>query len=90
MVLKVFTVYDSKAEAFLRPFFMRSQGEAIRAFSELVNDGKSEFSKYPGDYTLFWISEYNEEDGTFNNTMTKQNLGTALEHKHAPTLVKEA
>lgn len=78
-LLKMFTVYDSKAEAYLAPFCFKSKGEAIRAFTETVNDGKSTFSKYPADFTLFELGDYHEESAQFGLHPTPVSVGVALE-----------
>ena len=52
MIHKIFSVYDSKVEAYLQPFFMQTRGAAVRAITELVADPKHQFGKYPMDYTL--------------------------------------
>ena len=65
---------------------MRSKGEAIRAFSNTVNSPESQFSKHPGDYTLFEIGEYDEETGTLIPHQSKISLGCAIEHKKTPDL----
>ena len=51
MILKMYTVFDSKVGAYLPPFFLRSNGEAVRSFITTCNDPKHSFYKYPGDYT---------------------------------------
>lgn len=58
--MKIFTVYDSKSEAYLQPFFMQSKGAAVRAFSDLANDKAHTFGKHPEDYVLFEIGSYDE------------------------------
>lgn len=55
MMQKIFTIYDSKAHAYLPPFFLPEAGMAVRVFSDCVNDKSHQFSKHPGDYTLFQI-----------------------------------
>lgn len=60
MKLKVYAIQDSKAELFLTPFFMKTDGEAIRAFSDLVMDERSRVSKHPEDYRLYRIGEYDD------------------------------
>lgn len=37
MKLKMFAVYDQKAEAYMNPFVMQTKGQAIRAWSDTVN-----------------------------------------------------
>lgn len=58
MKLSAFTVRDSCAEAFIRPFFAQSPGAAIRSFSDEVNGGDSPVSSHPQDYTLFEIGVF--------------------------------
>lgn len=65
MIQKVFSVYDRAATAYLQPFFMPARGLAIRAFTDLCNDEKNQFSKHPGDYELFELGEYDDVAGKF-------------------------
>lgn len=81
MLFKVFTVYDSKVEAYMSPFVMRSRGEAIRAWESTVNDPNTQFYKHPADFTLFEIAEWNEQKGKFENYSAPNSIGTALEFK---------
>ena len=81
MIVKVFTVFDSKVGAYLQPFFMRSRGEAIRAYTDMCNDGKSEFNKYPEDYTLFELGEYSDENAKFHMYDAPHSLGVGSEFK---------
>lgn len=79
MIYKIFTVFDSKVEAYLTPFFMRSKGEAIRRISELVADSKHDFSKYPADYTLFELGEYFDDTGGLYPHKASVNLGCLID-----------
>lgn len=63
MNYKVFSIFDSKAEAFLRPFFSQTLGVCRRSLGEAMNDPRSEFSKYPHDYLLWEIGEFDDEIG---------------------------
>lgn len=79
MKLKVFTVYDSKLEAYLQPFYMQSKGQALRSWMDTIQDKDTQFNKHPGDFTLFEIGEWDPIAGGIYNYPTKFNLGTALE-----------
>lgn len=79
MKSKVFTIYDSKAEAFMNPFLMSKKGQAIRAFENSINDPSTQFHQHPADYTLFEIGEFDDETGNYSMYDAKLNLGTALE-----------
>lgn len=81
MILKMFTVYDSKAEAYMTPFFLNTIGQAIRSFSDTCNDKSHPFNLHPGDYTLFESGTYDNSTAQCVPALTLKSLGTALEHK---------
>ncbi len=81
MILQVFSVFDVKAEAYLPPFFMKTKGEAIRAFSASCNDPESMFSKYPLDYTLMAIGTFDDSSGVISGLKVPSPLGTAFDFK---------
>lgn len=85
MILKVFTVYDSKAQAYLQPFFMQSAGQAIRAWEDTSNNPETQFSRHPADFTLFEVGTYDDQVGRFENLNAPVALGTALQLKKQPT-----
>lgn len=91
---KVFTVKDSKADAWNQPFFKSTHGEAERDFRTLVNDNKSLLSQYPEDFDLYYLGEYDEMTGKFITLDTPQHVIKAVlcvapkaERNPAPTLV---
>ncbi len=61
---QIFTVYDTKAKAYLPPFFLPQQGMATRVFADLCNQEGHQFNKHPEDYSLYTI-------GTFDNIKAK-------------------
>lgn len=79
MILKIFSVYDCKVEAYMSPFFMQSRGQAIRAFGDTVKDTSSQFSKHPADFTLFELGTYDDSSASFDLHVTPINLGVAIE-----------
>lgn len=79
MKLKVFTCYDCKVESYGNPFFMKTKGEAIRGFAEVSNDEKSQIAKYPEDFTLFELGEYDDSNGKFVLHSTPISIGKAIE-----------
>lgn len=79
LTVQMFTVYDSKAETFINPFFMMSKGEAIRGFTTMLNDKETAYGKYPADFTLFHIGEYEVTTGTLYPFNSKENLGNGLQ-----------
>lgn len=80
MEIKIFSVYDQKAEAYAQPFFMLTTGLAVRAFEASVQDPSTSFSKNPEDFTLFEIGIYDDAKGVIKTHETKINLGCAIEY----------
>ena len=80
MIHKIFTVYDSKAELFMQPFFMPTTGQALRSFEDTCNDPSTLFAKHPADFTLFEIGSYEDITCAIHINDSKVNLGTALEY----------
>ena len=79
MKLKIFSVFDSKAEAFLPPFFAGTKGQAIRSFSDAVQDSGHAFSKHCSDYTLFELGLFDDSDANIIMLPTPVSLGIAIE-----------
>ncbi len=88
MLLKVYTVYDSKSEAYMQPFYTQTHGQAMRSFADTANDKQSTISRHAGDFTLFQIGEFDDENASFKDTL-HVNLGCALEFKEATNPIKE-
>ena len=63
MILKVFSVFDSKLQVFNTPFFSRSAADASRSFSDLVRDSRTTVGQHPDDFFLYEIGQYSDETG---------------------------
>jgi len=87
MKLKMYSVYDSKAECFGTPFFMSSRGLAIRAFTDLVNDTRSSVNKYPGDFSLFEVGEWDDNNARVES-FAPVSLGIAQSYVKEAEVVK--
>ena len=81
MKLEIFSVYDGAVKAYLQPFFSRSKGEAIRSFTDAVNDEKSQFNKHAADYCLVYLGAYDDAVGTFA-PVTPERILTAQDAQH--------
>lgn len=82
MILQMFTVFDSKAEAYLPPFTTAARGQAVRSFSDTCNDPEHVFNKHPEDYTLFALGEFDDTTAEFDPLLTPVSLGVASEFIH--------
>jgi len=74
MILKMFAIRDSKAEFYNQPFFQKTHGEAERNFRSLATDEKSQISKYPEDFDLYYLGEYDDQTGQMNPQKTPQHI----------------
>lgn len=80
MVLEIFSVYDSKAGAFLQPFFAQSKGSALRSFQDAACTQDHLFCKHASDFTLFHLGEFDDSTGRIVLRDAFEPLGTALEY----------
>ncbi|QCQ84795.1 nonstructural protein [Blackfly microvirus SF02] len=78
MKLKIFAVYDNGVNAYLRPFYGRSKGEAVRMFIEAANDKENNFHKFAADYILMELGEFDDVSGIFSGVEPRRVMG-ALE-----------
>lgn len=81
MLLKAFSIRDSKAEIFNQPFFKKSHGEAERDFMQLVRDQKSTVWQFPEDFDLYYVGNYDDQTGTFSSLDTPQHVVKAVSVK---------
>lgn len=79
MVLRVFAVFDTKVGTYAKPFFMQTKGQALRGWSDVVNDPSTEVAKHPEDFVLFELAEYDDASGSFTNHAAPISLGLAIE-----------
>ncbi len=63
MNFRIFCVFDSKARAYLPPFFLPEAGQAVRSFKDACNDKAHAFGQHPEDYTLFEIGTFDDREG---------------------------
>lgn len=87
-VMLLFSIFDQKSDAFMRPFAAPTKAFAIRTFGDMVKDPESMVSRHPADFFLFQVAKMDEETGEV--TPEKCSLGCAVEFVQQPKLVGEA
>lgn len=78
MIMRMFSIRDAKAEVYNMPFFKGTHGEAERDFRSVVNDEKSTVNKYPDDFDLYYLGEYDTDKGTITALDTPQHVLKAI------------
>lgn len=81
MQLKIFSIRDSKGEIYNQPFFQKTHGEAERNFRELVKDEKSMIHKYPDDFDLYYLGQFDDQSGVLETLDTPQHVTKAINLK---------
>lgn len=93
MILKIYSIHDQAAQAFITPFFMHNKALAIRAFSDNINSKEeNNISKHPEQYSLFCLGEYDDIKGTIDAYQKPEIIATAIElveEKEEIELIKE-
>lgn len=87
---KIFTIFDSKANAFLTPFYLPEQGMAARTFADCINSDTHQFSKHPADYTLYCTGEWDDKTGKSDLFDVKDDLGNGIMYKAKPEYPDQA
>lgn len=86
MTRMLFTVFDSAARAYLQPFFSSTVEEAIRSFREAVNTEGHQFNKFPEDYALYCVGEFDQATGVLKGYNELQSLGVAITYMARPRI----
>jgi len=60
---RVFSVYDKKGQVYISPVYFVQKGEALRWFEELCNDAKTTLFKFPADFSLYCLGQFNLTTG---------------------------
>lgn len=67
MMLKVFSLYDTKTGLHGTPFVMQHVGQAIRACQDLAGDLNTTVGRHPADYMLVELGTFDDNTGAFDN-----------------------
>lgn len=62
--MKYFSIFDKKSGAFNPQMFAElSIPDAVRAVQQSLDEGKSRIAKFPADYQLYLIGDYDHNTG---------------------------
>lgn len=63
MILKAFSLLDTKTGMFNTPFFMAHTGQAIRACIDIGQDPNTTVGRHPADFSLVEIGHFDDQTG---------------------------
>lgn len=69
-------VYDTVSQMYAPPFYALSKGDAIRSFSNAVNDkNMGDLHKHPKDFLLYFLGEFDDRSGSLSVMDPPERLG---------------
>lgn len=78
--MKMFSIFDSKAQTYCTPFFSQTLGTALRDFAFAANDKTTNIGRYPSDFVLFELGEFCLNDGSVTLHTAHINHGFAIHY----------
>lgn len=63
MLTNAYCVYDNKALIYGTPFYAPTDGSAVRSFRDLANDPNTTVGRHPGDFVLFHVGTFDDQNG---------------------------
>ena len=75
--MKIFAMYDKKANFYMQPFPEQSTISALRGFEVAVNNSESIFKRFPDDFELVELAFFDQSSGEIICHQQPVSLGTA-------------
>lgn len=76
---QIYSIYDSKAKGWWKPFYAVREGDVMRQWMDLANDKKHPIGQHPEDYSLFKIGEWDDDDCQLIMLKEKVSIGVAIQ-----------
>lgn len=68
MIIHYFSIYDKKALQFGPLFASHTPGSAERSFKDAMANPEAPYGKYPDDFALYQIFDFDDEQGIITQT----------------------
>jgi len=81
--MKLFAIKDLKS-GFENPFVMPNEGSAVRSFGEACKNTEAPMYKYPEDYELWIIGDWDHQEGDIT-TVDKKCIAYAHQYSTKET-----
>lgn len=75
----IVAVYDKKIGLFDQPFVCRHKNEAVREWGIVKENKETKYGKNPEDFELYWIAEFDESTGQFENLQPHEHIASGVE-----------
>jgi len=77
--LNIYAIYDAQVDAYSQPFYSQTNGSALRAFSDHVNEAGTPANKHPADYFLAQLGTFDDQTGEITGHKPSR-IGSATEY----------
>lgn len=81
MVRQVYSIQDVKVSVFHPPMVLKNKAEARRLMADVVADSQTPMHKYPEDFRLMHIGEFDDNSGLLSPLATPEFIADAIEFK---------
>ena len=70
MILRIFAIRDTAADAFMQPFFANTNAQAVRNFADVVNRKREDnaIANHPADFDLYLLGHFDDNKGVIEKT----------------------
>lgn len=79
MLVRMYAIYDSKAQAYNQPFFCANNAVAFRNLEKACRNPESPFAQFPADFNLFCLASFEDVSGKIEPFHAPENLGNFLQ-----------
>lgn len=86
--MKLFAIRDAKSESYDGPRSYPTEAAATRSFGDAINNDAQGYGKFPEDFSLWLIGEWDEHEGVLIGYETPKIVtqGVALVRPKAPPI----
>ena len=75
----MYAILDQKSELYCQPLLLNTEMQALRAFTNMANDTKTDIGRNPEDYSLWWIGDYEDTTAAIIPAPAKKCIGFAID-----------
>lgn len=83
MEIKVYSIFDLKAETYSQPFYAMNDALAQRIFTDVARDTETNIARHPMDFVLMRIGSFDTNTGCLTSD-EPLSFGSAREYLRIP------
>lgn len=78
MLLNAYSLFDNKALVYSPPFFVNTDGAAVRMVQDISNDMSTQVGRHPGDFVLYCIGTFSDSNASLEPTAPLRHVIDAI------------